>query len=186
MIRAALITFLASPAYAATVPAIQIEECVAISAKDMARDAVERVDVCEWPEPVDLPPLDIASLDPLALKSVTPAQVPANSVGRGAPPFEPVMATARATASASAHSWASAGAFSSSEARCGCVTEPDKPEPSPVPLPAGLPLYAALMGALGLWRWRGWKWAREFDKREPFPGEIAALRQRERELGVKR
>ncbi len=31
----------------------------------------------------------------------------------------------------------------------------------------------------------GWNWWREFDKREPFPGEIAALAQRERELGVR-
>lgn len=28
----------------------------------------------------------------------------------------------------------------------------------------------------------GWNWWREFDKREPFPGEIAALMAREKQL----
>lgn len=48
----AFVRLVSSPVEAATLPplpAIQIEECVQISVKDMARDAVERVDLCRWP-----------------------------------------------------------------------------------------------------------------------------------------
>lgn len=150
MTRFIALLILASPAYAATLHPITIEECVRISAKDMARDAVERVDVCAWTGP----PINPLPYDMLAdLKGPPKRPTPPVTVtGLPSAHFLPVGRGSLGSATASASAWSSAGAFS--YASCGCVTEPDKPEPSPVPLPAGLPLYAALVGALGLWRMR--------------------------------
>lgn len=141
MTRLFALALLVAPAHAATVSPIQIKECVQVSMKDLARDAVERVDVCGWPGPFELPPLDLASLDPLALKStelavpgILPKQNPGllsgagRSMGGGG-----VSRVGSPSLQSFSDSYASA--FASATASCGCKKKPNE-EPSPIPLPA--------------------------------------------------